>query len=704
MQTKRTTMKKTLLSILLSVLLSISAFAQSPPPGYVVQPYPMLIYKGCTRPISVSSAQQLAQYLAQGWTTNAAVYAGCENPAAAFVDTIAPLPDGSSTLSFLSSLPVSTSGYPMGRVAAWQLLTLNGTMPSGIYATLASAQAAAIAAGKTLMINTALTFSGSLTTTIPISVVPGAGRITQFGTGNLAFGAAFTAVRSQVFFGFLPSQVTFGPGAVSEVYPELWQTNTTPGTTDMTLATQCAINSGTDTSYSGNPSRTVVALFGPIYRWSTLIDLSCRDYIHLKGYGSVQIYSYSPTYVADCTSLANAIIENLVIYGFGTPGPIVGFYFNRATTLHGVAANPYAQYNIIKNVFVVLGTSTTANNNRGTIAYYNSRAELNSVYDSEFWSDLPVLIESTNNADIPPIASGVVAENSINSMSGLGMYNVRMIALGQYTNTEQINGGVGIDHYGCYWARQANQFGASNSGSVVHAIKSNNSENCKFNGIVETWEDFLDIPASSYAYHHDINLTMQSVTNSGGVGFVRVGTGADFSNNTVRIYINAAPSSAKAIYNAEATMTASIKGNTIKVPSSNISMISLVDATARYRGLVTRNIEQSDAQLVSNNIRETWVLGTSVQNGTSLTFPVSVAYQTTITAAYLTNVGVVTDSETISVVYSATSNKLYTVSDTIAGTKNRLAASVVGTNIVFVQSVNDQAEIVGYTIREIFGQ
>jgi len=41
-------------------------------------------------------------------------------------------------------------------------------------------------------------------------------------------------------------KVVFGAGAVKEVYPEWWETNTTPGTTDMTVAIQAAIDGMTE--------------------------------------------------------------------------------------------------------------------------------------------------------------------------------------------------------------------------------------------------------------------------------------------------------------------------------------------------------------------------------------------------------------------------------------------------------------------------
>ncbi len=71
--------------------------------------------------------------------------------------------------------------------------------------------------------------------------MPAGSYFTKSGTGSIAFGGPFEAGLYQVFSGFAAGDVTFGAGSIKEIPAEWFATNTTPGTTDMTLAIQAAL-------------------------------------------------------------------------------------------------------------------------------------------------------------------------------------------------------------------------------------------------------------------------------------------------------------------------------------------------------------------------------------------------------------------------------------------------------------------------------
>ena len=130
---------------------------------------------------------------------------------------------------------------------------LAGMVNSGMYATLTSAHAAAVAAGKGLYITSSLTFTGSLTSTVPIMVAPGSGRITQTGTGLLTFDASFNAGLCQVFYGFSSGQVRGLTYATPTMFGAIAGLNySTLVGTDNSTAFQCAIASVLTTGTGGS--------------------------------------------------------------------------------------------------------------------------------------------------------------------------------------------------------------------------------------------------------------------------------------------------------------------------------------------------------------------------------------------------------------------------------------------------------------------
>jgi len=154
------------------------------------------------------------------------------------------------------------------------------------YATLALANTAAYSAGKTLLITQNCTLTASTTLTASIMRIPG-GSFTKASTYTLAFSGKFVNPdNGQAFIGFDPGDVTFGAGAVKEVYPEWWGNNTTPGTTDMTVEIQNAIDSLT---------KGIISLQNTIYLISSTIDLN-KNRVNLIGKGQqVTVIKFNPS-------------------------------------------------------------------------------------------------------------------------------------------------------------------------------------------------------------------------------------------------------------------------------------------------------------------------------------------------------------------------------------------------------------------------
>lgn len=89
------------------------------------------------------------------------------------------------------------------------------------------------------------TYSVGTSFTIPsnVAIRMNNGAILEVATGvTLTINGPFEAGSYQVFDCVGTGAVTFGSGSVSEVYPEWWGENITPGATDMTAAVQTAIN------------------------------------------------------------------------------------------------------------------------------------------------------------------------------------------------------------------------------------------------------------------------------------------------------------------------------------------------------------------------------------------------------------------------------------------------------------------------------
>lgn len=107
------------------------------------------------------------------------------------------------------------------------------------YDTLELADAAAVAAGKLLVIAQNHTLTANTVLASPIMRIPG-GSFTQPASWTLTINGSFSnPSNGQCFIGFAVGEVT----GLKEPNPEWWQVNTTPETTDMTSAVEMAVRS-----------------------------------------------------------------------------------------------------------------------------------------------------------------------------------------------------------------------------------------------------------------------------------------------------------------------------------------------------------------------------------------------------------------------------------------------------------------------------
>lgn len=157
------------------------------------------------------------------------------------------------------------------------------------------------------------TYSITNNLTIPanISLRPVRGAIISVAAGKtLTINGHLEAGPYQVFSasGPLIGSIIFGPGAVHEVYPEWWGTNTSPGDTDMTAAIQSACDAASTLSggswYAGHPVCGPVVLGPTQYKVTSTITV--KETAEIRGAGSrrqTQIISYltnPATYTFSC--------------------------------------------------------------------------------------------------------------------------------------------------------------------------------------------------------------------------------------------------------------------------------------------------------------------------------------------------------------------------------------------------------------------
>lgn len=132
--------------------------------------------------------------------------------------------------------------------------------------------AVAAAVGKTLLVAAAVSLNANTTIGVSISLlVLQSGVISANGFTLTIDGPRIGDPNHQWLSGFAAGEVIINPGRNKEVYPDYWNVNTTPGTTDMTTAIKCAL-----------ASRAPVQLLGTTYGHTGGLQLGVASRV-LKG-------------------------------------------------------------------------------------------------------------------------------------------------------------------------------------------------------------------------------------------------------------------------------------------------------------------------------------------------------------------------------------------------------------------------------------
>lgn len=214
-------------------------------------------------------------------------------------------------------------------------------------------------------------------------------------TKTLTINGTLVAGRYQIFSCTGTGKVILGNG-VTEVPPEWWGENTTPGVTDMAPMIQAAIDA--HAAYTASPTYLlpVVSLANQRYRLAAALDLTTtyvvgsmqRDGTHIRGtgYGSVGTMLIGDTgnLMLDTCGSDSIDLENLYLtsnaayagVAIATPST-VGILQARLTV------NPQCQFHTYRNVMIDMHDDITANGGYGTVGIANCQAE-SVTYDTNF--------------------------------------------------------------------------------------------------------------------------------------------------------------------------------------------------------------------------------------------------------------------------------------------------------------------------------
>jgi len=147
-------------------------------------------------------------------------------------------------LDDIAALTPTLGNFMVGNGTDW-ILQAKPAYDNRDYANLAAAITAIGATEGTLHIydGETLTASATFPSTLGVAIHKG-GLITKASTYTLTFNGPFWAFPSdQVFSGFTTQfDVTFANESCPETFPNWWQANTTPETTDMTIAIQASLD------------------------------------------------------------------------------------------------------------------------------------------------------------------------------------------------------------------------------------------------------------------------------------------------------------------------------------------------------------------------------------------------------------------------------------------------------------------------------
>ena len=151
------------------------------------------------------------------------------------------------------SIPGFIAKWVTGVQISWVSVPNQGNpLYASQYASLDDAISNITGSSKTLIIDAPVTLLATQTTPATLSIeMRYPGMIVSSGTQTLTINGGFTApVSYQTFSGFTSGQVTFGPGAVKEVYPQWWGAvaRTAGDLGDDTNAIQACINAAAGVS------------------------------------------------------------------------------------------------------------------------------------------------------------------------------------------------------------------------------------------------------------------------------------------------------------------------------------------------------------------------------------------------------------------------------------------------------------------------
>lgn len=288
------------------------------------------------------------------------------------------------------SVTFSSSVYPAQVNNQYQVNT------AGAY-TLASAVSAIGSNPGSIKVTSSTTVSADLTipSNVSIEVSPTATITINSGkTLTFSHGSQIVAGRYQIFAG---SGSVAGLGLA---YPEWWQNNTTPGTTDMASAIQTALGAVYD---SATQKRGVVSL-GPVdYRvQSTTLNMAKQIDPALVGttgggwfHGTRLLGYVANKPVIDIVGSLGARIKNVDIVGFtSTIGILMGY---DTSIPQGQFTSRIEDVTIIYDTSAYGTTGPAANSNLGTVGIMNIGGENVVFHNINVQAILPMVLSGTND-------------------------------------------------------------------------------------------------------------------------------------------------------------------------------------------------------------------------------------------------------------------------------------------------------------------
>ena len=580
--------------------------------------------------------------------------------------------------------------------------TVNGEEVSSKYASLNAAIAAISTTPTTLLISSAnfpMTGAAVVPATLQIKMeYPGsiAGATYALTTnGSLTVGPHCTintsgAININGSKNFPLTQVFTGSGTVkfpinAEVDAEWWGSGA--------AAMQKAIDSGY-VSGSFNPGYITVNLSTP-QTWASAIDLTTRNFVHIKFRPGTIVTSTSTDYVFDATSLGYSTLENVNVESTTAK---VGYYVNRGTTRQS------AEFNRLINCSISLASSPTANSNTGTIGLYNSRSELFTVNNSQFYADVPVILENTTRSYLLPIYETMqVTGAGWDSTTIIKFDSCMFSAAGTYAPAMYTNDVLGLECLNSYWRHR----GVS-SGSNTYAIVTNNMYRSRFTGSVETWPQFLHSLRVANQLYIDIAIQGENLNTSGIINVDSVSSDVGgIQGSDISILATGTPTAGSSvIFGSRDYAHTYIVGNQIKSSSDTVAPILTTDQDLRLNEVVKNNIEITPSKLITNGVREYQTVGAYIANGTSLAYTVPDRVGAVeITAAYRTLAGS-TDNQTVTVLFTRNDNdagRLIEKNTASVGTLNTITYALATGVITFTSANNSASEIIGYEIKEYYG-